>query len=94
MDFRDLRRTLLSKLNASEDRQQHHVFFYFNVNGKEFRATKFSHSAKGQIDVSLLNLIAKQLRLRNAEIDSLVACPLSKEEYFRLWSQRGPGFFS
>jgi hypothetical protein len=91
MDVRDIVRTLKGKLHAIEDSKRHHIFFYFNIEGKQYRATKLSHSAKGQVDESLLSLISKQLRLRREELQELVACPLSREDYFRLWTERGSG---
>ena len=49
MDYEELRSTLLSKGKAEEDRGGDHVFFFVEVDGKWYRATKFSHSARGQI---------------------------------------------
>lgn len=89
MDVRDIYRTLKGKLHAIEDRKSHHIFFYFEIEGKQYRATKISHSARGQVDESLLRLISKQLRLQQGELQDLIACPLSEEEYFRLWTERG-----
>jgi hypothetical protein len=88
MDVRDIDRTLRRKLHAIEDRKKDHIFFYFKIEGKQYRATKLSHSARGQVDESLLSLISKQLRLKREELQDLVACPLSEEEYFRLWLDR------
>lgn len=88
MDFRDIHRTLLIKLDAVEDRKHDHVFFYFVIDGHEHRATKLSHSARGQMDDSLISLVARQLRLKKQELSSLVDCPLGKEQFFQLWSER------
>lgn len=88
MDVRDLRRTLRSKLHAIEDRATHHVFFYFDIDGRQYRATKLSHGLRGQLAPSLESLVARQLRLRREELAALVECPLSEEEYFSIWLQR------
>lgn len=89
MDVKDIRRTLVGKLHAIEDRKPHHVFFYLDIGGRQYRATKLSHGAKGQIDDSLVSLIAKQLRLQKQELVSLVDCALTQDEYLRLWVERG-----
>jgi hypothetical protein len=88
MDTRDIRRTLLRKLHAIEDRKKDHIFFYFDRDGKQHRATKLSHGLQGQLDDTLLGLIAKQLRLQKKELDSLVECSLKEDEYFKRWSER------
>lgn len=88
MEVRDIRRTLLRKLHAVEDPKRDHVFFYFEKEGKLYKATKLSHGATGQLDENLIHLIARQLRLRKEELESLVDCSLSEDEYFPLWSKR------
>ena len=88
MEISDIRRTLLNKLHAVEDAKRDHVFYYFEIQGKQHKATKLSHGAIGQLDDNLLHLIAEQLRLRKEELESLVECPLSEKEYFALWSNR------
>ena len=88
MDTRELRRTLLRKLHAIEDRKAHHVFFFFEIGGRLYRATKLSHGARGQLAPSLASLIARQLKLNNKELNELVTCPLSEEEYFQTWLNR------
>lgn len=88
MDVRDLRGALLKKLHAVEDSDRKEVYYYFVIGGREIKATHLSHSARGQIDDTILLQIARQLRLRKAELEDLVECPLSEEEYFRLWEQR------
>ena len=88
MEFRELRSALCSK-GAREDPTKDHVFFYIEVNGKAFRATKLSHGARGQISDELFSLIARQMRLKTAELRKFVECPLGSEEWVRLWSERG-----
>lgn len=89
VDYQELRRALLSKGEAEEDRSGHHVFFWINVCGKSYRATKFSYSAGGQISKNLVSEIAHQMRLTTKELKQFVACPLSREGWLGLWSQRG-----
>ena len=88
MDYQDLQHALLSKGKATEDRQSHHIFFFIEIDGKNYRATKFSHSARGQISAQLLSMISRQIRLTSKELQEFVNCTLGKEEWLKLWRQR------
>jgi len=90
MEVRDIRRTLLQKLHAVEDTKRNHVFYYFERDGKHHKATKLSHGTRGQLGDNLVYLIASQLRLQKNELESLIDCPLSEDEYFVLWDSRNP----
>lgn len=88
MDFRELRRALRGKLDAQEDRQSHHVFYWMSVDGLERRAAKFSHSSRGQIPNHILNDTARRLKLSRAELNALVECTLSGDRFRELWGER------
>ena len=88
MEYEDLRTTLLSKGKATEDRRGHHVFFYVKVDGKEYRATKFSHSARGQITADIFGLIARQMRLTSRELREFGECKLTLERWLGFWRER------
>lgn len=92
MNYSELRSVLLSKGEAIEDRSGNHIFFYIEVDGQEYRATKVSHGARGQIDARLASLIARQMRLTGGELKEFVACPLSREEWVERWRARGPAW--
>ena len=89
MDYRELQSALKSKGNTSENREGHHIFYFVEVDGKEYRATKVSHSARGQIDDNILSQIARQMRLTTKELRNFVACLIDREKWLQLWSQRG-----
>lgn len=88
MDVRELQRALRRKLRAVEDRRRHHVFWWLEVDGREYRVAKYSHSSRGQLPQYILSDTAKRLKLSQAELDDLVNCPLSGEEFLRLWTSR------
>jgi len=88
MDYRTLRSALISKGEAIEDRRSHHVFFYVDIQGSTCRATKISHSARGQISNPILDAISQQMRLTNKELRHFVACTIDREKWIELWSQR------
>lgn len=85
MDYRDLRRELLRKAQAAEDRHGDHAFFFIEVDGKEYRATKISHGARGQISAPLEAFIARQLRLTVSQLRDFVECPLTGEAFLENW---------
>ena len=63
------------------DDGDHHFFHYFSTAGKKTRVfTKTSHGAS-EIDDSLLGRMAKQCKLKRAEFDRLIDCPLSRDAY-------------
>ena len=88
MDVRDLQRGLRRKLRAEEDRRSHHVFYWVEIDGLEFRAAKFSHSSRGQLPDFILSDTARRLKLSVSELNNLVDCPLSREQFLELWETR------
>ena len=88
MDIRDLQRALRRKLGAMEDRRRHHVFWWLEIDGREYRVAKFSHSSRGQLPQYILSDTANRLKLSNAELDDLANCPLTGDEFLRLWAIR------
>ena len=89
MDYEELRSALISKGKADEDRSGHHVFFFIEVDGKSYRATKLSHSARGQISSKILSAISQQMRLTTKELRYFVDCAVKREQWLDLWRQRG-----
>lgn len=90
LDYRELHSALLSKGGATEDRARHHVFYFIEVDGKRYRATKMSHSARGHISDDITVAVARQMRLRAKELRGFVDCTLTREQWLDLWRQRGP----
>lgn len=90
MDYRDIRSILVSKLEAIEDRAGDHVYFYLTVDGRDFRAGKLSHGARGQAEDYVINDTAHRLKLTKREFVSLVDCDIDKEEHEKIWKQRDP----
>ena len=89
LDYRELRACLTSKGETSEDRSSHHVFYLVKIDGKLYRATKMSHSARGQISDQLLSVIAKEMRLKTKELKDFVDCTVTREDWLNLWKERG-----
>ena len=89
MDYQDLRSALNSKGETIEDRSRHHIFFFVEIEGKQYRATKMSHGARGQISNALLSVMAHQMRLTTKELKQFVKCPLSRIGWLELWQERG-----
>jgi len=89
LDYRELRSALVSKGEATEDRARHHAFYLIEVDGKSYRATKFSHSARGQISDDILGAIARQMRLKIKELRDFVDCAVTREQWMQLWRERG-----
>ena len=88
MEVRDLQRALRRKLRAVEDRRSHHVFYWVEIDGREFRVGKFSHSSRGQLPDFIVSDTAQRLKLSGPELNDLVDCPLSGEQFLELWGSR------
>jgi len=94
MDYQELRTALVTKGKADEDRARHHIFFFVEIDGKTYRATKFSHGARGQISKDLQGLISRQMRLTTKELSDFVSCVLKREHWLRIWRERKPAWRS
>jgi hypothetical protein len=90
VNYRELRTVLLSKGEAVEDRASHHIFYFIEVDGKIYRATKFSHNARGRISNEILGAIARQMRLKTKELRRFVNCSVDRAEWLQIWRQRAP----
>jgi hypothetical protein len=85
MDTRDLQRALRRKLDAEEDRSGDHVFYWVTIDGKQFRAAKFSHPGRGQLGDHVITDTTKRLKLTKAQLEELVDCPMTGERFWELW---------
>jgi len=90
MDYRDIRSTLVSKLEAIEDRSGNHIYFYLTIDTRDFRVGKLSHSARGQAVDYVISDTARRLKLSKKEFVSLVDCEIDKPQHEILWKERDP----
>ena len=88
MDNREIRSTLVAKLDAVEDRTGHHIYFWLDINGSEFRVGKLSHSGRGQAPDHVISDTARRLKLTKKEFLSLVECKISKDMHKEIWKER------
>ena len=90
MDYREIRSTLVSKLEAIEDRSGDHIYFYLTIDGRDFTVGKLSHSFRGQALDYVISDTARRLKLNKREFASLVDCEIDKLRHETLWKQRDP----
>jgi hypothetical protein len=88
MDNREIKSTLVTKLDAIEDRAGHHIYFWLNIDGSEFRVGKLSHSARGQALDHVISDTARRLKLTKKEFVSLVECTIDKQMHEDIWRKR------
>ena len=88
MDNREIRSTLVAKLDAVEDRAGHHIYFWLDIDGSEFRVGKLSHSARGQAPDHVISDTARRLKLTKREFLSLVDCTIDKYKHKEIWKER------
>lgn len=81
---------LLTK-GFQQDNNDHHFFVYFTQDGRKTRArTKTSHTAKMKdIPDNLLSQMAKQCKVTRAEFLDLVDCPMDRQRYEVVLTERG-----
>jgi hypothetical protein len=84
---KDIRKALTGK--GFRIVESHHEMLWFFVQGKKTSIrTRLSHSSEEYGD-NLLGQIAKQLKLRRTDLDRLIECPLTEEEYVNNLIQNG-----
>lgn len=88
MDNREIRSTLVAKLDANEDRTGHHIYFWLNIDEHEYRVGKLSHGARGQAPDHVVFDTAKRLKLTKKEFQSLVAYSMDKDMHEDIWRKR------
>lgn len=92
MRVEDVRRAFTRKLGAAEDRGRHHIYYYFDYEGSEYTVGKISHSWRGSLNDTQVDMLAKKLFLERREFESFVDCTLSTEEMIGCWQSRRPRF--
>jgi hypothetical protein len=85
---RDVKRALTSKGFREEKRD--HYYYFFTHNGQKVSAvyTKISHG-EAEITDNLISLMAKQVRLNNADFCRFIDCSLAADDYVRKLQQSG-----
>jgi hypothetical protein len=69
--------------------EAHHEMLWLFVQGKKTSIrTRLSHGSP-EYDDGLLGQVAKQLKLRRGDLDRLIECPLTEEEYVNGLIQNG-----
>lgn len=88
MDVGEIRRAMVRKLEALEDRRKDHIWFYFSYDGKEYKGPKLSHSWHGDLNDQQIAWLKKPLELTKSEFQDFVECPLSTQEFYEKWTER------
>lgn len=64
--------------------QRDHTYLFFSVGGRKSSIhTKISHGNKEYGD-HILSLVARQLRITTKQLDDLLDCPMSHEDYLAI----------
>ena len=64
--------------------QRDHTYLFFSVEGRKSGVhTKISHGNKEYGD-NILSLVARQLRITTKQLDDLLDCPMSYEDYLAI----------
>jgi hypothetical protein len=80
---RTIRAALVKKGFVQQEDSSHQVFILFvGVEKKKIR-THYSHGAK-ECDDYILGQMAKQLSLSRTQLDALIDCQMSGEEYVKI----------
>jgi hypothetical protein len=84
---RDIESALLKK--GFLVRESHHKLFYLSNNGKITGVHTFLSHGVREYNADLLAKMRNQLHLSGKELEDLIMCPLSGEEYLQLLEERG-----
>jgi len=83
---REVRKALVLKLEAEEDRSRKHPRYKLFDNTGAFVATTHISHGVSDINDDLLTLMARQLRIRTSEFRAIIICELGRQDYLRLAS--------
>jgi hypothetical protein len=82
-----IRTSLLRKGFVSD--QTHHEMLWLHVDGKKTSVrTRLSHGGK-EYGSSLLGLMARQLHLSREQLDDLISCPMTMQDYVAMLRSAG-----
>jgi len=84
---RDIAAALLKK--GFKERSSHHKIFYLCIDGKISGVHTFLSHGMKEYNADLLTKMKIQLHLSGKELDDLISCPLSGEDYAKLLIERG-----
>ncbi|MDP2796703.1 MAG: hypothetical protein Q8N94_04240 [Methanoregula sp.] len=72
-----------------EERSSHHRIFYLCIDGKISGVHTFLSHGMKEYNTDLLAKMRTQLHLSGKELDDLIRCPLSGEDYAKLLIECG-----
>ena len=68
--------------------QRDHTYLFFSVGGRKYSIhTKISHGNKEYGD-NILSLVARQLHITTKQLDDLLDCPMSYEDYLSMLQEK------
>jgi len=68
--------------------QRDHTYLFFSVEGRKSGVhTKISHGNKEYGD-NILSLVARQLHITTKQLDDLLDCPMSYEDYLSMLQEK------
>ena len=88
LKVRNTDRALVKKLGFEKTETHHHVYRLW-LGGKLVARTYISHGGR-ELSRYHVCQMAKQMRLRTAELVDAVNCPLTREAYYRILYERVP----
>jgi hypothetical protein len=92
LELEDVERALLRKLGASEERGQHHVFFFYRDGASNYEVAKLSHSWHRRLNDTQVGMLARKLFLQKREFEDFVECTLSADDMAARWRSRRPAY--
>ena len=88
MTVADVEHALTRKLGAARDPSGHHVFFYYADGTSEYTVAKLSHSWRGHLNDTQVQMLAKKLYLAKREFEDFVDCSLATNRLLQVWRER------
>lgn len=85
ISIKTLTHVLVSELGCELDKGADHVRYILRVNGRIIATVKYSHSWRGNTQISdeILSLQAKSMKCSNKTWKSLLQGNITKKEYFQ-----------
>ena len=88
LTLRNVKDAFTRKLEAEQDDQRDHIFYYLDYEGSQYTVGKLSHSWSGSLDDTQISMLAHELCLTKREFERWVICHLSNSDMITIWRQR------
>jgi len=84
----DVESAFVRKLGAQRDESGDHIYFYLRYQGADYTVAKLSHSWRGDLNPTQIDMVRRKLHLQTSEFERFVGCSQSADRGIAIWQDR------